>query len=105
MSETPTPGPSNALVPASPRVIALILASAIFMEQIDSTAIATALPAMGESLGVPPLRLSAAVTAYLLSLAVFIPISGAIADRLGSRTVFRLAIGVFVLGSILCGLS
>jgi EmrB/QacA subfamily drug resistance transporter len=81
------------------------LASAIFMEQVDSTAIATALPAMGESLGVPPLRLSAAVTAYLLSLAVFIPISGAIADRLGSRTVFRLAIGVFVFGSILCGFS
>jgi EmrB/QacA subfamily drug resistance transporter len=75
------------------------------MEQIDSTAIATALPAMGVSLGVPPLRLSAAVTAYLLSLAIFIPISGAIADRLGSRTVFRLAIGIFVLGSILCGLS
>jgi EmrB/QacA subfamily drug resistance transporter len=101
----PDSGLSNALIPASPRVIALILASAIFMEQIDSTAIATALPAMGESLGVPPLRLSAAVTAYLLSLAVFIPISGAIADRLGSRTVFRLAIGIFVLGSILCGLS
>jgi EmrB/QacA subfamily drug resistance transporter len=105
MSETPANGPSNALIPASPRIIALILASAIFMEQVDSTAIATALPAMGESLGVPPLRLSAAVTAYLLSLAVFIPISGAIADRLGSRTVFRLAIGVFVFGSILCGFS
>lgn len=105
MPETPALRPSNALIPTSPRVIALILASAIFMEQIDSTAIATALPAMGASLGVPPLRLSAAVTAYLLSLAIFIPISGAIADRLGSRTVFRLAIGVFVLGSILCGLS
>lgn len=99
MSETP----SNAKIPSSPRVIALILASAIFMEQVDSTAIATALPEMALSLGVPPLSLSAAVTAYLLSLAVFIPISGAVADRLGSRTVFRLAIGIFTLGSMLCG--
>ena len=98
-------GTSNALVPTSPRVIALILASAIFMEQVDSTAIATALPSMAVSLGVPALSLSAAVTAYLVSLAVFIPISGAMADRLGSRTVFRLAIGVFTLGSILCGMA
>jgi len=110
MSDPPDKGPpardsSAALISASPRVIALILASVIFMEQVDSTAIATALPAMADSLGVPPLSLSAAVTAYLLSLAVVIPVSGAIADRLGSRTVFRLAIGIFALGSILCGMA
>jgi EmrB/QacA subfamily drug resistance transporter len=90
---------------ASPRVIALILASAIFMEQVDSTALSTALPAMAADFGVPALHLSMAVTGYLLSLAVFIPVSGAIADRLGSRTVFRMAIAVFVTGSILCGLT
>jgi EmrB/QacA subfamily drug resistance transporter len=99
------PKPEAALYPASPRVIALILASAIFMEQVDSTALSTALPAMAASLGVPTLHLSMAITGYLLSLAVFIPVSGAVADRLGSRTVFRLAIGVFVTGSILCGLT
>ncbi|MEY4880033.1 MAG: hypothetical protein RJB62_1502 [Pseudomonadota bacterium] len=105
MSDTPEKGTTSARLPASPRIIALILASVIFMEQVDSTAIATALPAMAASLGVPPLSLSAAVTAYLLSLAVVIPVSGAIADRLGSRTVFRLAIGIFTLGSILCGMA
>ena len=105
MSDSSGAGSSPALITASPRVTALILASAIFMEQVDSTAIATALPAMAADLGVPPLRLSTAITAYLLSLAVFIPISGAIADRLGSRTVFRLAILVFTLGSVFCSLS
>ncbi len=92
-------------LPANPRVIALILASAIFMEQVDSTVLATALPTMARSFGVPPLHLSVAITSYLLSLAVFIPVSGRVADRLGSRTVFRLAITLFTLGSFMCSLS
>ena len=91
--------------PAHPRIIALILASAIFMEHVDSSALGTALPAMARDFGVPPLQLSVVLTAYLLSLAVFIPVSGLIADRLGSRTVFRFAVILFTTGSILCSLA
>ncbi|SFW21514.1 MULTISPECIES: DHA2 family efflux MFS transporter permease subunit [Luteibacter] len=87
------------------RTVALIIASAMFMEQLDGTILATALPAMAESFGVSPLHMSVALTSYMLSLAVFIPASGAIADRYGSRNVFRAAIALFTLGSILCGVS
>lgn len=83
----------------------MIVASAIIMQQIDSTVITTALPQMAVSLNTDPVRLSIAVTAYLLSLAVFIPVSGWAADRFGGRTVFRAAIAMFTLGSILCGFS
>src|SRR6202790_2664522 len=88
-----------------PKVVALIVASAIIMQQIDSTVITTALPQMAISLQSDPVRLSVAITAYLLSLAVFVPLSGWAADRFGGRTVFRAAIALFTLGSILCGLS
>ncbi|MET0254828.1 MAG: MFS transporter, partial [Luteibacter sp.] len=71
------------------RTVALIIASAMFMEQLDGTILATALPAMAESFDVSPLHMSVALTSYMLSLAVFIPASGAIADRYGSRNVFR----------------
>jgi EmrB/QacA subfamily drug resistance transporter len=87
------------------RTVALIIASAMFMEQLDGTILATALPAMAESFDVSPLHMSVALTSYMLSLAVFIPASGAIADRYGSRNVFRAAIALFTVGSILCGLS
>ena len=86
-------------------VVSLIVACAMFMQNLDSTIIATALPAIGESLGENPLRLNVAITCYLLSLAVFIPISGWTADRFGARRVFTGAIIVFTLGSIACGLS
>jgi EmrB/QacA subfamily drug resistance transporter len=88
-----------------PKVVAMIVASAIIMQQIDATVITTALPQMAISLGSDPLALSVAVTAYLLSVAVFIPVSGWAADRFGGRTVFRAAIALFTLGSVLCGLS
>jgi EmrB/QacA subfamily drug resistance transporter len=88
-----------------PKVVAMIVASAIIMQQIDATVITTALPQMAISLGSDPVALSVAVTAYLLSVAVFIPVSGWAADRFGGRTVFRAAIGLFTLGSVLCGLS
>src|SRR5277367_2685410 len=88
-----------------PKVVAMIVASAIIMQQIDSTVISTALPQMAISLHTDPVRLSVAVTAYLLSLAVFVPLSGWAADRFGGRTIFRAAIALFTLGSILCGLS
>ncbi|MBV9653856.1 MAG: MFS transporter, partial [Acetobacteraceae bacterium] len=72
------------------------------MEQLDGTVLATALPSMARTFNVDPLRMNVALTSYLLSLAVFIPASGKAADRFGSRTVFRGAIALFTLGSILC---
>src|SRR5271167_2854755 len=89
---------------SKPKVIAMIVGSAIIMQQIDSTVVTTALPQMAISLHTDPVQLSVAVTAYLLSLAVFVPVSGWAADRFGGRTVFRAAIALFTLGSILCGL-
>jgi EmrB/QacA subfamily drug resistance transporter len=89
----------------SMRNTALIVASAMFMEQLDGTVLATALPAMAQSFGTAPLRMNIALTSYLLTLAMFIPASGKLADRYGSRTIFRAAIGLFTAGSILCGLS
>lgn len=89
----------------SVRFTALIVASALFMEQLDGTVLATALPTMAHTFGVEPLQMNVALTAYLLSLAVFIPASGKVADRFGTRTVFRSAIVLFTIGSILCGLS
>ncbi|MDP3895466.1 MAG: MFS transporter, partial [Mesorhizobium sp.] len=83
----------------------LILAVALFMEQMDSTVIATSLPAIAADIGTNPVALKLALTAYLVSLAIFIPVSGWMADRFGARRVFRIAIGVFVVGSILCALS
>ena len=87
------------------RIVALIIAVALFMENMDSTVIATSLPAIAADIGASPLALKLAVTSYLLSLAVFIPASGWTADRFGARTVFRAAIGVFVIGSIGCAIS
>ncbi len=72
---------------------ALIVASAMFMEQLDGTVLATALPTMARTFGADPLHMNVALTSYLLSLAVFIPASGTVADRFGARTVFRSAIG------------
>ncbi len=86
-------------------LVPLIVACAMFMQSLDSTVIATALPTIARSLGESPLRLNVAITCYLLSLAVFIPISGWTADRFGARRVFGSAIVVFTLGSIACGIS
>ncbi|HVJ53965.1 MAG TPA: DHA2 family efflux MFS transporter permease subunit [Aliidongia sp.] len=86
-------------------LIPLVVACGLFMETLDSTIISTSIPQIAASLGESPLKLNLAVTSYLLSLAVFIPISGWIADRFGTRTVFCSAIVLFTLGSALCGLS
>ncbi|HYA19581.1 MAG TPA: MFS transporter [Burkholderiales bacterium] len=83
-------------------LIPLIVACALFMENMDSTVIATALPAIAKDIGENPLALKLALTSYLVSLAVFIPISGWMADRFGSRSVFAAAIIVFTGGSLLC---
>src|SRR5664279_2875387 len=87
------------------RIVPLIIAVALFMENMDSTVIATSLPAIATDIGANPLELKLAVTSYLLSLAIFIPASGWTADRFGARTVFRAAIAVFIIGSIGCALS
>ncbi len=85
--------------------VTLIVAVALFMENMDSTVIATSLPAIARDLGEDPIALKLALTSYLLSLAVFIPLSGWVADRYGARTVFRAAIVVFTLGSAACGFA
>jgi EmrB/QacA subfamily drug resistance transporter len=95
-------------VPLSMRhaiLIPLIVACALFMENMDSTVISTSLPAIAADVGEPPLALKLALTSYLVSLAVFIPISGWVADKRGARTVFASAIVTFVAGSLLCAVS
>ena len=87
------------------RLIALIVACALFMEQLDATVLATALPTMARDLGVPATSMTSALTSYLLALAIFIPASGRLADRFGSRTIFRAAILLFMAGSALCAQS
>ncbi|WP_375394892.1 MFS transporter [uncultured Sphingomonas sp.] len=90
---------------ASYRTVALIIATAMFMENLDATVLATALPTMARDFGVRAPEMSVALTSYLLALAVFTPGSGTVADRYGAKRVFRAAIGVFMLGSLACGLA
>lgn len=87
------------------RIIPLILAVALFMEQMDSTVIATALPTIAADLGVSPITLKLALTSYMVALAMFIPLSGWMSDKFGAKKIFRLAICVFIVGSILCAIS
>lgn len=87
------------------RIVPLVLAVALFMEQMDSTVISTSLPAIAHGIGTTPVALKLALTSYLLSLAIFIPISGWMADRFGAKTVFRTAIAVFMVGSLACAAS
>jgi EmrB/QacA subfamily drug resistance transporter len=101
MSDT---APGNATSKRT-RLTAVIVACALFMQNIDSTMVATALPTIADAFGYDPVRMNVALTSYLLSLAVFIPASGWIADRFGARDVFRAAIVVFTIGSVLCGLA
>lgn len=87
------------------RYLPWVVATTLFMEQLDSTIVNTAIPSMAASLQVTPLSLKAVVTSYILSLAVAIPISGWMADRYGTRRVFMTAIAIFTIASVLCGLS
>jgi EmrB/QacA subfamily drug resistance transporter len=83
-------------------IVPLIVACALFMENVDATVLVTALPSLARDLGQDPITLKLAVTSYVVGLGVFIPICGWVADRFGPRSVFRAAIGVFVVGSLLC---
>jgi EmrB/QacA subfamily drug resistance transporter len=100
-AEVLSPVPSE----ASKRLLPWLVAVAFFMESLDTTILNTAVPAISEALHVAPLSMKAVLASYTLSLAVFIPISGWMADRFGTRRVFAAAIGLFTLGSLLCGLS
>ncbi len=92
----------NHPAPILNRILPLILAVALFMENMDSTVIATSLPAIAADIGTSPIALKLALTAYFVALAIFIPVSGWMADRYGAKLVFRIAIAVFVAGSLAC---
>jgi len=91
------------ITPGRLRLVALIVACALFMQNLDSTVISTALPTMARAFGEDPVHMNVALTSYLFALALFVPASGWMADRFGTRTVFRAAIAVFTFGSVLCG--
>ena len=90
---------------ASKRMLPWLVAVAFFMESLDTTILNTAVPSIAQALQVAPLSMKAVLSSYTLSLAVFIPVSGWVADRFGTRRVFAAAIGIFTLGSFLCGIS
>ncbi len=87
------------------RIVALTVACALFMQTLDSSVLGTALPAIGRDFGLDPVHLHLAMTSYLIALAVFMPMSGWIADSFGTRTVLRIAIVIFVGASVGCGYS
>ncbi len=97
--------PKAGIILPNAALLPFIVAATFFMEYLDATVIATALPQMARSFSVEPNEVSLGMTAYMLTLAVFIPISGWMADRFGSRTVFSGAIIVFTISSVLCGFS
>ena len=99
------PSETVTLTDTAKRLVPWLVAVAMFMESLDTTILNTAVPAISEALHVGPLSMKAVLASYTLSLAVFIPISGWMADRFGTRKVFSSAIGLFTLGSLLCGLS
>src|SRR5271169_6227328 len=110
MATTPVDPTNPASVPDAPsasskRLLPWLVAVAFFMESLDTTILNTAVPAISEALKVTPLSMKSVLASYTLSLAVFIPISGWMADRFGTRRVFASAIGIFTLGSFLCGIS
>src|SRR5271163_1924438 len=93
------------LADSSKRLLPWLIAVAFFMESLDTTILNTAVPTIAAALHVAPLNMKSVLASYTLSLAVFIPISGWMADRFGTRRVFASAIGIFALGSFLCGIS
>lgn len=102
---TTQPPPSYAIPPSRRRIVAMIVASTLFMEQMDGTVLTTALPTMARTFGVDVAQTAVALTSYMLSLAIFIPASGPVADRFGGRRVLQSAIVVFMAGSLLCSMA
>jgi EmrB/QacA subfamily drug resistance transporter len=101
MAATTTASPNDAIN----RLLPWLVAVAFFMQSLDTTILNTAVPAIARAMDVAPLSVKSVLASYTLSLAVFIPVSGWMADRFGTRRVFATAIGLFTLGSVLCGLS
>ncbi len=97
--------PEEAITESVKRLVPWLVAVAFFMESLDTTILNTAVPTMARALDVAPLSMKSVLTSYTLSLAVFIPVSGWVADRFGTRRVFSAAIGTFTFGSLLCGIS
>ena len=104
-SPSRSPAHATAQSARSARMIPFIVGCALFMQMLDATVVATALPAMAQALGTSAVRLNVAITSYLLAVAVFVPISGWAADRFGARRVFVTAIGLFTVTSVACALS
>lgn len=105
----PSSGSVAAVLPVGPggsrRLVPWLVALAFFMEALDTTILNTAVPTIARALAIAPLSMKSVLSSYTLSLAVFIPVSGWMADRFGTRRVFASAIGVFTLGSLLCGIA
>lgn len=97
--------PPRGPMPTRARLTSIAVASALFMEFIDSTALSTALPTLSRAFHTDPLHLKLALTSYILALAVFAPASGWVADRFGPKRVFMIAMGVFLVGSVACGFA
>src|SRR3982750_1879735 len=100
--EVSTTSPASA---TTKRLLPWLVAVAFFMQSLDTTILNTAVPAIAQAMDVTPLSMKSVLSSYTLSLAVFIPISGWMADRFGTRRVFAAAIGLFTLGSFLCGIA
>src|ERR1043166_9780630 len=97
----PAPAPTETIK----RVLPWLVAVSFFMQSLDTTILNTAVPTIAQAMAVTPLDMKSVLASYTLSLAVFIPISGWMADRFGTRRVFASALGVFTLGSALCGMA
>ena len=87
------------------KLVPLIIAASFFIEELDSTIITTSLPKMAENLGRTSTDLGSAITVYMLSVAVFLPLSGWVADRFGARRIYCTAIAIFAAGSLICGFA
>src|ERR1700722_1735874 len=105
MGRFPAPSYDTPLTQTGRQLVPWLVAVGFFMESLDTTILNTAVPAIAHALKVPALSMKAVLASYTLSLAVFIPISGWMANRFGTRRVFSAAIGIFTLGSFLCGIS
>ena len=104
--ESPEPGaPPPSVTSLASRLTLVSVASAMFMQSIDSTALSTALPTLARAFATDPIHLKLCLTAYIMALAVFVPASAWAADRFGSRRVFMAAMATFLLGSVLCAWS
>jgi EmrB/QacA subfamily drug resistance transporter len=101
----PVAPPRTTTAEAIKRIVPWLVAVAFFMESLDTTILNTAVPTVAAALRIAPLSMKSVLSSYTLSVAVFIPVSGWVADRFGTRRVFAAAIGIFTLGSLLCGIS